>query len=117
MPRSSSAATGRRWPRSPSGSSAAARWADPTDAQGRDQKLATIPKEIAGLAVAVNARDHHVFFGAYSRDRKKIGLAERLMSLMLAATDAIPDGDFRDWSEIEAWASGIARDLRATPPA
>jgi len=84
---------------------------DPTDAQGRDLKVVAVPKDIAELGGAVNARDHHVFFGAYSRDRKTIGLAERFVSLMPAARDAMREGDFRDWPEIEAWAHGIARDL------
>ncbi len=84
------------------------------DAQGRDQKVAAIPKEIAELREAVNARDHRVFFGAYERDRKAIGLAERFMSLM-PAVEGIPEGDFRDWPEIEAWATSIARDLQQVP--
>ena len=87
---------------------------EPLDAQGRDQKDAAIPKEIPELRDAVNARDHRVFFGAYERDRKVIGLAERFVGLMPAARDALPVGDFRDWTEIEAWAAGIARDLGAT---
>jgi menaquinone-dependent protoporphyrinogen oxidase len=36
---------------------------------------------------------------------------------MPAAKNALPDGDFRDWPEIEAWAATIARDLRAVPVA
>ena len=88
---------------------------EPLDAEGRDQKVAAVPKEIAELGQVVNARDHRVFFGAYERDRKPIGLGERFVSLMPAARDALPDGDFRDWPEIEAWAAGIARDLRPVP--
>jgi menaquinone-dependent protoporphyrinogen oxidase len=85
------------------------------DAQGRDQKEAAVPKEMAELREAVGARDHHVFFGAYERDRKPIGLAERVMSVMPAAREALPAGDFRDWPEIEAWANEIARELRQVP--
>ncbi|MGD0019803.1 MAG: flavodoxin domain-containing protein [Candidatus Limnocylindrales bacterium] len=88
----------------------------PLDAQGRDQKVVAVPKDAAELVEAVNARDHHVFFGAYSRDHKAIGLAERFMSLMPAAMEGVPEGDFRDWPEIEAWASGIAADLRPAAP-
>jgi len=88
---------------------------EPLDAEGRDQKVAAVPKEIAELRQVVNARDHRVFFGAYERDRKPIGLGERFVSLMPAARDALPGGDFRDWPEIEAWAAGIARDLRSVP--
>jgi len=85
------------------------------DAQGRDQKVAAVPKEVPELRDAVNARDHRVFFGAYERDRKLIGLAERFVSVMPAAREALPVGDFRDWPEIEAWAAGIARDLSSVP--
>lgn len=84
---------------------------EPTNAKGQDQKVAAVPKEITELSEAVNARDHRVFFGAYERDRKPIGLAERFMSLMPAAKEGLPEGDFRDWPEIEAWAAGIAREL------
>jgi menaquinone-dependent protoporphyrinogen oxidase len=35
--------------------------------------------------------------------------------VMPAARDALPEGDFRDWPEIEAWAAGIARDLQRAP--
>ncbi|MGA3029368.1 MAG: flavodoxin domain-containing protein [Candidatus Limnocylindrales bacterium] len=89
----------------------------PTDAQGRDQKVAAIPKDIVELAEAVHARDHRVFFGAYDRAGKPIGFAERFVSLMPAAKEAMPAGDFRDWSEIEAWAGEIARDLGLVSPA
>jgi len=85
---------------------------DPLDAEGRDQKVVTVPKEIPELREAIGARDHRVFFGAYHRDVKPIGFAERFMRLMPAAKDSIPEGDFRDWPEIEAWAAEIARELR-----
>ena len=84
---------------------------EPTNAEGRDQKEAAVPKEIAEFQEALHPRGHVVFFGAYQRDRKTIGLAERFMALMPAARDALPEGDFRDWSEIEAWAAEIARGL------
>lgn len=90
---------------------------EPLDAQGRDQKVAAVPKEIPELREAANARDHRVFFGAYARDQKPHGLAERFVALMPAARDALPEGDFRDWPEIDAWAAEIAAALRATPGA
>jgi menaquinone-dependent protoporphyrinogen oxidase len=33
--------------------------------------------------------------------------------MMPAIREAMPYGDFRDWPEIEAWAEGIARELRS----
>jgi menaquinone-dependent protoporphyrinogen oxidase len=92
---------------------------EPVDAKGRDQKVAAQPKEMDELIEIVGARDFRVFFGAYEKDRKPIGLAERLgdriLAHMPAARDAMPVGDFRDWPEIEAWAAEIARDLQAVP--
>jgi menaquinone-dependent protoporphyrinogen oxidase len=88
----------------------------PLDAKGRDQKLTTVPKDAVELAEAVHARDLRIFFGAYSRDRKPVGLAERFMSLM-PAMEGVPEGDFRDWPDIEAWASGIAEELTKGAPA
>ena len=88
---------------------------DPVDKNGVDQKVAAIPKEAPELVAALHARDHHVFFGVYDPDQKPVGLVEglgmRFMKLMPAARDAIPAGDFRDWPEIEGWATAIAREL------
>jgi menaquinone-dependent protoporphyrinogen oxidase len=84
---------------------------EPLDAEGRDQKVTAIPKEIPELRGALGARDHRVFFGAYHKDQKPHGLAERFVGLMPAAKSALPDGDFRDWPEIEAWATEIAAAL------
>jgi len=69
------------------------------------------PKEIAGLRRAVGPRDHRVFFGAWDRgklDRGTLGFAERIV-----AKRFLPEGDWRDWQEIEAWATDIARALAA----
>jgi menaquinone-dependent protoporphyrinogen oxidase len=85
----------------------------PLDPKGRDQKLVTVPKDAAELAEAVNARDLRIFFGAYFRDRKPVGMAERFMSMM-PAMEGVPEGDFRDWPDIEAWASEIAAELTQT---
>lgn len=41
----------------------------------------------------------------------RILITERFVSLMPAARDALPDGDFRDWDAIDAWAAGIAKEL------
>ena len=51
-------------------------------------------------------RDQRIFFGAL--DHHKLSFAERMMAKAVRA----PEGDFRDWEAIEAWAESIARDLR-----
>ena len=59
------------------------------------------PKELAELDALLHPRDHRVFFGAL--DHTKLSFAER----MVAKAVRSPEGDFREWEEIDAWAKGI----------
>ncbi len=89
------------------------------DAKGRDVRAAAEPKEFAELREALHPRDQRVFFGAFDPDAEPIGLMERagarILRMMPAARAALPAGDFRDWSNIEAWAQSIARELAPIP--
>jgi len=69
------------------------------------------PKEIAEFREAINPKDHRVFFGAL--DPSKLGFAHRMVAKMPAARALFREGDFRNWNDIEAWASSIARALEA----
>jgi ABC-type lipoprotein export system ATPase subunit/menaquinone-dependent protoporphyrinogen IX oxidase len=72
------------------------------------------PKEVAGLRVAVGARDHRVFAGALDRssiDESNLSAIERFVTRKFIA-----EGDYRDWDRIDAWADGIARDLNRLRP-
>lgn len=82
--------------------------------QGRDSLEVSGPREIDTLR-RLNPRDHQVFFGAWSRTYRPSGLMERFVNMMPAARAAFPDADLRDWPRIEAWADGIAADIRALP--
>lgn len=84
-----------------------------SDASANDPKLE--PKEIAELRETINPRDHRVFFGAL--DGSKLGFGHQMMSKLPAARALFPEGDFRNWKDIEAWASSIARALEAPHPA
>jgi menaquinone-dependent protoporphyrinogen oxidase len=86
-----------------------------TDAQGRDLTVTAAPKEIAEFRALIAPRDHRVFFGTL--DPGRLGHAERLIRKMPAGAALLPAGDFRDWAEIEAWASDIARGLARSPAA
>ena len=55
-------------------------------------------------------RGHRVFFGAL--DRTRLGFAERLLSELPAGRELLPEGDFRDWADVDAWAEDIAVHLR-----
>ena len=63
------------------------------------------PKEIAEFQQVLRPRDQRIFFGAL--DHKRLSFAERMVVKAVRA----PEGDFRDWHAIEAWAAHIAQDL------
>lgn len=63
------------------------------------------PVDVAGILEATEAREHRVFSGKL--DKGKLGFAEKAIVLALRA----PEGDFRDWDAVRAWAGQIASDL------
>lgn len=80
-----------------------------TDAKGRDVLTTTEPKEFAEFKETVNPRGLHVFFGALNPSA--LAFSERIIRRMPAGRSLLPEGDFRDWKEIDAWAATIAREL------
>ena len=79
------------------------------DAQGRDLLVTAEPKEFAEFKGTIRPRDLRMFFGAL--DPSALGFSERLIRHLPAARAVLPEGDFRDWKEIDAWAGGIAHEL------
>ncbi|HEU0026575.1 MAG TPA: flavodoxin domain-containing protein [Ktedonobacterales bacterium] len=75
------------------------------------------PKELAEFRDAIHPRGYQLFFGAL--DHKDLSFPERMVVKAVRA----PEGDYRDWQAIDAWAERIAHDLEpsgheaATPPA
>ena len=65
------------------------------------------PKEVAEFNASIKPRAHRVFAG--SLDSSKLGVGEKLMTKALRA----PEGDYRDWNAIDAWADDIAQEIRA----
>jgi menaquinone-dependent protoporphyrinogen oxidase len=86
-----------------------------TDTPGQGPRVVPEPREIAELGADIGARDHRVFWGAFDRGQKAVGLAERVTLLMPVSRAAMPEGDFRNWAEIEAWADGITGELAPAP--
>ena len=84
------------------------------DAQGRDLRVVTIPKEIAEFRNTIRPRDHRVFFGTMNPDT--LSFTHRLVfKLPVNRDNAIfPVGDFRDWNDIEGWTTAIAQELKAS---
>jgi menaquinone-dependent protoporphyrinogen oxidase len=63
------------------------------------------PKQLEELERDLQPNDHKVFFGAL--DPSKLGFGERMIVKAVKA----PEGDFRDWDAIRAWADQIAAAL------
>jgi menaquinone-dependent protoporphyrinogen oxidase len=64
------------------------------------------PIDIGELLEQTRASDHRIFVGKL--DTRRLGPVERLMVRMVKA----PEGDFRDWDAIRAWAREIGVTLR-----
>ncbi|MCW2791157.1 MAG: flavodoxin [Nocardioides sp.] len=78
---------------------------DDVDDQGRDLRTLSRPQELPDLEAAVHPREHHVFFGRI--DPHTLTLAERALRRLPAGRQLLPEGDFRDWDEIDEWARTI----------
>jgi menaquinone-dependent protoporphyrinogen oxidase len=73
------------------------------------------PADIPELRSIVLAADHRVFAGSFDRgtvEGSDLGFGERFI-----ARRFVPEGDYRDWPEIEAWADEIATGLLAAQSA
>ena len=68
-------------------------------------------KQLDELVAAVHPRDHRVFGGVFDPERPAVTTMERIVRIIPAAKKALPTGDFRDWDRVDAWATGIAREL------
>ena len=79
------------------------------DKEGNDVLKATEPKQFAAYEDLVHLRGKQVFRGAYHHD--KVRGVDRVVAWMPAIRDALPEGDFREWDVIEAWAGSVADDL------
>ena len=77
---------------------------------GDPPKPAGEPADVVGLVEATHARGHRVFAG--SLDKHELGIGERAFNAAVRA----PEGDFRPWDDIEAWANEIAVELKAAAP-
>lgn len=83
------------------------------DDQSRDLCETTVPKEIAEFKGTITPREHRIFFGAM--DGSKLGFWHKLIYKMPANRDGsvFPQGDFRNWAAIDAWAGSITQTLQA----
>ena len=82
------------------------------DKEGNDVLKGAEPKQFTEYEDLVHPRGKQVFRGAYHHD--KIRGADRIITWMPAIRDIMPEGDFRDWDAIDAWATAIADELGAS---
>jgi menaquinone-dependent protoporphyrinogen oxidase len=82
-------------------------WLFSSGPMGHEPKPDDEPADVAELITATGAREHRVFAGQV--DRSRLGLGEKVLLTAVRA----PEGDFRPWDEIRAWASEIAAALKA----
>ena len=71
-----------------------------------EQPITPLP-HLDTLLQQTGAREHRMFVGKL--DKGEIGFSERLITQVVKA----PEGDFRDWAAIRAWADQIAAALAA----
>jgi len=81
----------------------------PTDEQGRDKRESAEPQDLPELLSQLQPQDHRVFFGAL--DPGSLTLPEKAMRTLPAGRALLPQGDYRDWDDIDAWARDIAADM------
>ena len=68
------------------------------------------PAEVADIVKRIDARGHRLFPGRI--EGSDLGISEKALIALVRA----PDGDFRPWSEIAAWAESIASQLKEPSP-
>src|ERR1051325_1171793 len=81
----------------------------------REPEAKDAPLHIDRLIEKVAARGHRVFVGKL--DRHQLGLGERFIiwNVNRLAAGGVPDGDFRNWTAIRAWADEIAEATSLVP--
>lgn len=64
------------------------------------------PVDVAAIVEAIGVREHRIFPGRL--DKSRLSFGEKAIVLAFRA----PEGDFRPWDEIRAWANEIATTIR-----
>ena len=69
---------------------------------GNPPKPQEVPTDVEDVAAATGAFEHHVFAGRI--EKESLSFPERAMVKALR----VAEGDYRDWNEIDLWATTIA---------
>lgn len=84
---------------------------DTVDKNGNDVLEGAAPRQFESYADLVHPRGTQVFRGAFHHHA--VHGADRILTWMPAIGDILPEGDFREWEVIDAWAYGVADQLAA----
>lgn len=84
-----------------------------TEAAKRKQLAEATPKQVAELVKEIKPRGHRVFSG--SLDVARLKGPDRMVRVFPGGKALLPNGDFRDWSDIKDWATEIALELDELP--
>ena len=87
---------------------------DTATAGGRYVRAVSVPQDVTELVQVIHPRDHHVFFGALDPD--SLRPSEKAVRRLPATQGLMPEGDFRNWAEISAWARSIAKQAKELDP-
>jgi menaquinone-dependent protoporphyrinogen oxidase len=71
------------------------------------QRMGVDPVELAALLAETKAREHRMFAGKLVQGKEHLSRAQRISLTIFRSFE----GDFRDWTEIDRWASQIAEAL------
>jgi menaquinone-dependent protoporphyrinogen oxidase len=86
-------------------------WLFSSGPTGDPPKPVEEPADAAPMVAATGAIEHRTFAGRV--DKESLGFGEKVVMAALRA----PEGDFRPWDDIDAWAWNIAKALKAEPVA
>jgi menaquinone-dependent protoporphyrinogen oxidase len=81
------------------------------DKNGADVLKGAEPKQYKEYADTLHPQGMQVFRGAYDHD--KVRGADRIIAWMPGIREILPEGDYREWDVIDAWAESIADGLQA----
>lgn len=80
--------------------------------EGEDPRKAAEPEELPELTDSLLPRGHRVFYGVLNPG--KLSFRDRLIRMLPAGRRLLPEGDFRDWGDVDTWAIEIADGLGAS---
>ena len=73
-------------------------------------------RKLEAAVAPIHPREHRVFNGAFDPADPPTAISERLVRMLPMSKGILPEGDFRDWPAIEAWATEIARTVTEPVP-